>query len=629
MTSSKQLNIEVVPREESDRNVQFQPLIDVNTGTVPGNNRSTALQTNRHCFLKSNTAALVLAWNFSVAIGLEFFFNPTSFVNYYIIYTPKLLLSIIVMMYAFSSFLFAFIYPLAGCLADTCWGRYKTIIGSLRFVLISIAMIYILGTFATVGTVPIFFFASDPGPLEGVKKVSTAIIFWVVISIPVVLGAMLIVCSLAAFSANVVQYGIDQLRESKDMGLYIFWYVWTVYLAKVIFTIPYTLLGEFYSYYFIWSIGTFLVLLPATISVIFRIKKCNKQWIFVAHPQDQNRYKLICRVIKFVITKSRTIIYLQNYDNNFEAPKSRFDFGKEKYGGPFTNKEVEEVKSCLQIFFILLTFGPVFLVDFAASKLLPNFGFHMNCYIDWKNDLLKSLISTGSLTPLIIVVRFPFCICLRQLRIWNYIRINLGALERIGLGMLFILLSTLCTLSIDTYGHARVHNTTKSCFLSLKINSFDNCYVNICKNTSVMSGYFLTIQSVLNAVGYTLFYISSFEFICVKSPQAMRGVLISAFFLIKGAFQILGLSVIFSPFTQWDLSVHTFPSCGFVYYLINVVILITGIVIFGIAARKYQRQGRIDYDNNIVQNIDDYQNIEGLHSQAIDAHDSESNDTNY
>ena len=49
-------------------------------------------------------------------------------------------------------------------------------------------------------------------------------------------------------------------------------------------------------------------------------------------------------------------------------------------------------------------------------------------------------------------------------------------------------------------------------------------------------------------------------------------------------------------------------------------------VIFGIAAKKYQRQGRIDYDNNIVQNIDDYQNIEGLHSQAIDAHDSESND---
>ena len=368
--------------------------------------------------------------------------------------------------------------------------------------------------------------------------------------------------------------------------------------------------------------------MPITISVIFCIKKCNKQWIFVTHPQDQYHYTLICRVIKFVITKSRTIISLQNYDNNFEVPKSRFDFGKEKYGGPFTNKEVEEVKSCLQIFFILLTFGPVFLVDFAANKLLPNIGFQLDFlivtvsyyypfYDDWKNDYIKSIISTGSLTPLIIVFAFPFCIFLRKFRISNYIRINMGALERIGLGMLFILLSTLCTLSIDTYGHARVYNTTKSCFLSLKINSLSDIYIYL----GASSYSVLTIQSVLNAVGYTLFYISSFEFICVKSPQAMRGVLISAFFLIKGAFQILGLSVIFSPFTQWDLSIHTFPSCGFIYYLINVVILLTGMVIFGIAAKKYQRQARIDYDNNIVQNIDDYQNIEGLHSQTIDARD--------
>ena len=625
MTSSKQLNIEVVPREENDCDVQFQPLTEVNT--ILGNNRPTAskcLQANRHCFLKSDTAALILAWNLSVAMGLEFFSSPTSFANYYI-GTPKMLLSITVIMYAFSSFLFVFVYPLAGCLADTQWGRYKTIIGSLRFVLISIAIIYILGIFASVGSVPIFFTVSEP--LDSAKRISIATVFWVVIGIPVVLGILLIVCSLAAFSANVIQYGIDQLRESKDIGLYIFWYVWTVYLAKVIFAIPYTLLGEFHSLFFIWSIGVILVLLPVTISAIFCIKKCKKQWTFVNQPQDQNRYKLIYRVIKFVIMKSHTIFNSINYDNNFEIPKSRFDFGKEKYGGPFTNKQVEEVKSCLQIFFILLTLGPVFLVDFAASKLLPNFGFHMDnimyslivtgpfhdCYVDWKYcDLL---ISTGSLTPLIIVVAFPFCICLRRFRIWSYIRINLGALERIGLGMFFILLSTLCTLSIDTYGHARAHNTTKSCFLSLRINSFDD--INICKNPNAMLGvnsYFLIIQSTLNAVGYTLFYISSFEFICVKGPQTMRGVLISAFFLIKGAFQILGLLVIFPPFTRWDLSLYAFPSCGFVYYVINVVILLTGMVMFGIAAKKYRRQG---YD--IVQN-DDYQNIEG-HSQAIDALD--------
>jgi hypothetical protein len=82
----------------------------------------------------------------------------------------------------------------------------------------------------------------------------------------------------------------------------------------------------------------------------------------------------------------------------------------------------------------------------------------------------------------------------------------------------------------------------------------------------------------------------------------MRGALINALFLIKGVFQILGLFVIFLPFEWWHLPVYTFPSSVFVYYLINVVILLTGMVIFGMVANKYRRltQSRIDYDNIVA-----------------------------
>ena len=40
-------------------------------------------------------------------------------------------------------------------------------------------------------------------------------------------------CSLIAFSANVIQYGIDQLRDAPtdNSVLYIHWYVWTTFFG--------------------------------------------------------------------------------------------------------------------------------------------------------------------------------------------------------------------------------------------------------------------------------------------------------------------------------------------------------------------------------------------------------------
>ena len=45
--------------------------------------------------------------------------------------------------------------------------------------------------------------------------------------------------------------------------------------------------------------------------------------------------------------------------------------GKEKYGGPFTTEEVENVKAFLGIVSVLLTTGPTFFVEFIFSENLP------------------------------------------------------------------------------------------------------------------------------------------------------------------------------------------------------------------------------------------------------------------
>ena len=69
----------------------------------------------------------------------------------------------------------------------------------------------------------------------------------------------------------------------------------------------------------------------------------------------------------------------------------------------------------------------------------------------------------------------------------------------------------------------------------------------------------------------------------------MKGVLICSFFAIKGAFRLLGDLIMYAPFTAWNVP-YAFPSCGFVYYLTNTLLVLAGIVAFGIAAKKYQHQ---------------------------------------
>ena len=49
---------------------------------------------------------------------------------------------------------------------------------------------------------------------------------------------------------------------------------------------------------------------------------------------------------------------------------SRLDLGKEKYGGPFTTEEVENVKAFVGILGVLLTIGPIFVADIALNELL-------------------------------------------------------------------------------------------------------------------------------------------------------------------------------------------------------------------------------------------------------------------
>ena len=338
------------------------------------------------------------------------------------------------------------------------------------------------------------------------------------------------------------------------------------------------------------------MLLPLLfLGITLCIQRYKRQW-FLTDTGSKNPYKLVYRVFKFAKDHTNPIRRSAFTYCEDELP-SRLDLGKEKYGGPFTTEQVEDVKAFLGILRVLLTLAPIMMVDFSIEGILGRFESHLDeKFLKYlAGEINEQGFQVDTLTPLLITFLIPIYLCLLRPFIHNYIP---GMLKRIGLGMIFILLSILCTSVMDAYGHI-VHANVTTCFLHDEsyLYYFDYYFRHVQVSLDINS-YWLVIQYSLNAVGYMLLYIAVYEFICSQSPHAMKGLVIGTFFAIKGVFQLLGVVITYLPFAiGWKNIVHSFPSCGFVYYLINAIIALIGIVAYTCVARQYQYRVRDEPDN--------------------------------
>ena len=242
---------------------------------------------------------------------------------------------------------------------------------------------------------------------------------------------------------------------------------------------------------------------------------------------------------------------------------------------------------------ILLTFRSFFITDIAANNVLFKFSHHLHVnhpiHKRWYNVLFETYL-IGGLSETLIIILIPVYLCVLQPFIQHYIP---GMLKRIGLGIAIRLLSLLSIFLIDTVGHI-YHSMDQGCFI-LSQNSSESLGISV---------WYVAILYTLNALSDILFYIAAYEFICAQSPQAMKGLLIGTFFTIKGVFQLISVLVILIPFTVWKLDT-SFSSCGFVYYLINIIVAFIGLVTYTWVARRYQYCQR-DEPDNIYHYAEDY-----------------------
>jgi hypothetical protein len=103
--------------------------------------------------------------------------------------------------------------------------------------------------------------------------------------------------------------------------------------------------------------------------------------ILIKEPVVQNPYKLAYKVIKYALKNKHpqrrsAFTYCED-----ELP-SRLDFGKSKYGGPFTTEQVEDVKTFLRVLAVItfcsLIPSEAFLVYKYSNKLILLISHHGN-----------------------------------------------------------------------------------------------------------------------------------------------------------------------------------------------------------------------------------------------------------
>ena len=576
--------------------------------------------------VKSKAAILILAW--SVVIGAVYlsliagiaalgFTLQNNVIRKWKYAKLNLVICAFIAEYAILALVLC-LYPVSGYIADIYCGRYKTV--TCSFVFLWTAMVFLSG--ASVIGIKVNF--DHFGHLAAPCGIFVAI------------SLLLIVVSLACYQANVIQLGLDQLFEapSEKLGLFIHWLMWAYTVGNFI-TLVMILFMPCYVNKDSGSIkmnlehalasGPFVFLFILTILLAFTCY--NHSW-FYFEPGQHNPYKTVFRVLNFA-RKNKYPLRRSAFTYCDDFRPSRIDFAKERYGGPFTTPQVEDVKTLLRIGSVLLALGPLFVLEIPGSfGIFPLFALHTSNYPQFYEHHSCSspakwiIVQSGSVGYFVSIIFLPLYIWV----VYSLLRKRVPRiLNRLQFSVVLSISGVVCLLIIDLIGHFHHHqhqqypnSTNGTClFTSPYQVSKDGTPTLLNMHWSVS-----IVPCVLLTVGSLLVRATAFEFISAQSPHSMKGLLVGVFFAIKGLFQFISAAAVI-PFAIPNIwkSISSVANCGFGYYLFTIVVASIGLVIFSIVVRRYRYRQRDErpFDTRFAEQY--YERyINSAHSSATGVH---------
>ena len=502
--------------------------------------------------LKDKGALLILVWSFLIT-GT---FNFTMLHNQGLVFDIQLVVGGLTL-------------PIAGWLADIYFGRYKVIHWSMWIMWIS----FVLATASSVVAQLVDMYNHISRYVTGVLMIIGVIGF-------------------GGFQANIIQLGIDQLCDasSTEITSFISWYIWCAYSSQ--FAVSSILkcldcaqsrVSELF--------GTILMCTQFSIALV-SVSLFN-YWL-IKEPVAINPFRLVYSIVKYAI-KCKQPRFRSAFTYCEDELPSRIDFGKSKYGGPFTTEQVEDVKTffrVLAIVFVMSILFGILVAIFMLSVQLSNqllarhditVGELINkCYSE---ELTQQIFiySWVIVIPLYELVLYPlFNKCLAELG--SRIKIAFGVLLLIATIVALIVLLVVARNNILEHNTSNHHNATILCIFYEADGAL----------SSGLDYQWMTIPNFLYSLSLTALSISTIEFIISQTPYSMRGLLVGSLYGMLALFAVLIVVVSF-PFTRmssiWGKGTI---SCGFWYALLLLVAEIVMGIILGVAIKVYKKRKRED-----------------------------------
>ena len=425
------------------------------------------------------------------------------------------------------------LYPLLGHLTDVYLTRYR----SLKLSCGSI----IFGMCAAVVWIVIDNLASNVWNFQLFHERDTFTI--------IIVFLVLFMAGVGLFQANAVQFGLDQLLEAPTPKLiaFIHWYYWAQNIGD---------LATFYIYVSAIGFSTIetnsaivktlctailIAIVAAVVTILVKFHYANLYIQKAGLNPFKNIYKVLKYTWKHKVPERRSAFTFWEED----IPR-RIDLGKNKYGGPFTNEEVEDTKTFLRILPLLLClFGYHLAGDgYSAPEQLQR----TSC--PSLPVLLLIVMNPLHLSTLIAVVGIPlYRLFIEKLNLKiKSVRMLTKMWVGLYLSLLQVVIYILLVVNHDT-NYWQEHHTDLYYYEVHKAKyHYSPCYQ--CYNVRIGYDINLTehqpfdqysdpvdntylwfiIPQLLNGLSSLLVSMTVFEFICAQAPRTTQGLLIGLWY---------------------------------------------------------------------------------------------------
>ena len=487
--------------------------------------------------------------------------------------------------------LLTLLYPITGFIADVYSTRYKMIV-------VSVLLLWCGGAFVTIAEGFSFRLTIDTS-LNTAEDVMTAV------------AALFFFIGYPCFHANIVQFGFDQLLDAPShyIGLFIHWCMWAESLGGFLVQIvkastdPYS--HEVDAHENLNSIsskveeGSIMMAFPVFSIVLISMCALQKTSFlkFIITRVRFNPYKLVLKVAVFAIANDRPISPPSAFVYSDRRIPTRMDFAKERFGGPFANSDVEDVKTFGRILCLLLSIAPVFFLDIPISynvfTLLALHSGPSSFYSNQSVTLEWVLLGSGAL---------PYLSAVIGLSLYMWVTFNVlqngvpKILIRMGFVIVLYIIAVLSLLILDLTGHLLLQANNKPNIMCMFAQPNADRGILSSPHMNLHWTMFL-LPNLLIGLAPKLLMATTFELISAQAPNPMKGLVVGVLFTIRGLSRVLS-SLLIIPFSLsfWkDGNLGKDPpvtSCAFGYFLVTIFIALLGLLWFVFSACRYRYRVR-------------------------------------